>query len=184
MRQGLFVLPPAGGGERRQRGRVGGRSSSQVPGRGGPAEPSPGPVTKSRGAQPRPGPPRPGAGRVRLWHAAPPAGPCGSRVRSSATFCPVLSRPVLAALRLPAWLLLRGCRGSSTRNGSSWGESLISSILCCCSKSCTPRSLRDEGSVRARRSSVAMCAWNTSHLPLAQEMNLNTTREEVSSLNK
>lgn len=123
MRRGLFVLPPAGGGERRPRGRVGGRSSPQVPGRDGPAEPSPGPVTKSRGAQPHPVPPRPGAGWLGLWRAAPAAGLCERRVWSSAALCPVLSRPVPAALRLPAWGPPRGWRGSRTPNASVGGKS-------------------------------------------------------------
>ncbi|KAM4893470.1 uncharacterized protein FYW23_008503 [Sylvia borin] len=98
--------------------------------------------------------------------------------------CSVPSRPVPAALRLPACLPLRGWRGSSTRSARP-GGSLISRIPCAAPSpalrascgSCTPaRGLRTSAAQL-----VAMCAWNISHLSLAPETNLNTTAEERES---
>lgn len=158
MQRGLFVLPPAGGGERRPRGRVGGRSSPQVPGRSGPAEPSPGPVTKSQGAQPRPVPPRPGAGRLRLWHAAPPRAFARAAVGAaprSALFCPVPSRPRRPA---PAGLFTtERLAGQQHSLGSAEGNSDFpySRVPLQTLRSALPAGVthQHEGSVRARRSS-------------------------------
>ncbi|XP_041325239.1 translation initiation factor IF-2-like [Pyrgilauda ruficollis] len=143
MRRGLFVLPPAGGRERRARGRVGGAAPRRRS-RGGPGRLSPPRAGYEMPGSPAPSRPAHAGGRLAgtVAHCAGRGPLREPRSEQRCVLpCSVPSRPRRPApAGLAATERLAG-QQNSKRLGQ--GESLITRSPCCRSKPCTPRFLRE-----------------------------------------